>query len=362
MTSNNSRRRSGRLNFLLVVLILHIPLFAYPVLRLCGWFGLGVAATTVVFMPLFFSQITARLVLKEPASPLVKGLRWSADIWLGISPLVLVLVLLAEIPVTLSWVTPEVAALSILVVAILVTAYGVYSAHSPTTVTVRLSSDKLSVPKRFVQISDVHIGSRSKRFLEHVIDRVNALEPEFLCITGDFIDATGISQEHLSALSRVQGPVYFSIGNHEKYEDLEAIVQRLRNLGVNVLRNQSMSDEHLQVIGIDDMEDHGQVQRELAKMEIHDHKYVLLLYHRPRGHEAAAAAGVDLMLSGHTHNGQIVPFNLVVNRVFEKAKGLFLEGRTYLYVSSGTGTWGPSMRLGTRGEITLFEVSTTLES
>ena len=342
--------------------MLHIPLFAYPVLRLCGWTGLGVAATIAVFLPLFFSQIGARLVLKDPASSWAKGLRWSADIWLGISPLVLVLVLLAEVPVAMSWIAPEVAALSILVVSTLLTAYGIYSAHSPTTVTVQLSSNKLPVSKRFVQISDVHIGSRSKRFLEHVIDRVNALEPDFLCITGDFIDASGITEEHLGALSRVQGPVYFSIGNHEKYEDLEAIVQRLRNLGVNVLRNQSMHEEHLQVIGIDDMEDHGQVQRELAKMEIHDHKYVLLLYHRPRGHEAAAAAGVDLMLSGHTHNGQIVPFNLVVNRVFEKAKGLFLEGRTHLYVSSGTGTWGPSMRLGTRGEITLFEVSTTLES
>ncbi|MFT4825881.1 MAG: putative MPP superfamily phosphohydrolase [Halioglobus sp.] len=362
MTSHQSRRRSGRVNFLIVVLLLHIPLFAYPILRICGWLGLGATVTTLIFLPLFFSQIVARVVLKDPANPWTKGLRWSADIWLGISPVVLVLVLLAEIPIAFSSVAPEVAAFSILVLSVFLAAYGVYSAHSPTTVIVQLTSEKLHSSRRFVQISDVHVGSRSKRFLEHVIDRVNALEPDFLCITGDFIDATGISEEHLGALSRVQGPVYFSIGNHEKYEDLEAIVQRLRNLGVNVLRNQTLHEEHLQVIGIDDMEDHGQVERELAKIEIHDHKYIVLLYHRPRGHEAAAAAGVDLMLSGHTHNGQIVPFNLVVNRVFEKAKGLFLEGRTHLYVSSGTGTWGPSMRLGTRGEITLFEVSATRKS
>jgi predicted MPP superfamily phosphohydrolase len=354
MTSHQSRRRSGRVNFLIVVLLLHIPLFAYPILRICGWLGLGATVTTLIFLPLFFSQIVARVVLKDPANPWTKGLRWSADIWLGISPVVLVLVLLAEIPIAFSSVAPEVAAFSILVLSVFLAAYGVYSAHSPTTVIVQLTSEKLHSSRRFVQISDVHVGSRSKRFLEHVIDRVNALEPDFLCITGDFIDATGISEEHLGALSRVQGPVYFSIGNHEKYEDLEAIVQRLRNLGVNVLRNQTLHEEHLQVI--------GQVERELAKIEIHDHKYIVLLYHRPRGHEAAAAAGVDLMLSGHTHNGQIVPFNLVVNRVFEKAKGLFLEGRTHLYVSSGTGTWGPSMRLGTRGEITLFEVSATRKS
>jgi len=359
MTSNKPKRRSGRLNFLLVVLALHIPLFAYPILRICGWLGLSVPLTLAIFLPLFFSQIVARIALRDPVSPFTRALRWAADIWLGVSPLVLGLVLLAEIPVAMAWLAPETAALSILVMAGLLVIVGIHSAHSPATVTVRLASDKLPASKRFVQISDVHIGSRSKRFLEHVIDRVNSLEPDFLCITGDFIDATGISQEYLGALTRVQGPIYFSIGNHEKYEDLEEIVQRLRNLGVNVLRNQCIHDEHLQVIGIDDMEDHGQVERQLAKMEIHDHKYVLLLYHRPRGHEAAAAAGVDLMLSGHTHNGQIMPFNLVVNRVFEKAKGLFLEDRTHLYVSSGTGTWGPYMRLGTRGEITLFEVSAT---
>jgi predicted MPP superfamily phosphohydrolase len=111
------------------------------------------------------------------------------------------------------------------------------------------------------------------------------------------------------------------------------------------------------VIGIDDMDDHHQVERELAGIDIHDHKFVLLLYHRPRGHEAAASAGVDLMISGHTHNGQIVPFNFVVNRVFEKAAGLFRHQDTHLYVSAGTGTWGPTMRLGTRSEITLFEIA-----
>ena len=80
----------------------------------------------------------------------------------------------------------------------------------------------------------------------------------------------------------------------------------------------------------------------------------LLLYHRPRG--LLAAAGVDLMLSGHTHNGQIVPFNLVVKRVFNQIVGLFTHDQTNLYVSPGTGTWGPVMRLGSRGEVTLFEV------
>lgn len=85
-------------------------------------------------------------------------------------------------------------------------------------------------------------------------------------------------------------------------------------------------------------------------------RYQVLLYHRPDGLEAAAAANIDLMLCGHTHNGQIVPFNFLVRRVFPRIVGLHDLGGTRLYVSPGTGTWGPVMRLGTRSEITVFDV------
>jgi predicted MPP superfamily phosphohydrolase len=123
-----------------------------------------------------------------------------------------------------------------------------------------------------------------------------------------------------------------------------------------VLRNRAVIDNGVQFIGIDDMDDAMQVSRQLARINVESEPYVILLYHRPRGLEAAAEAGVDLMLSGHTHNGQIVPFNLIVKRVFEQMRGLYYYAQATLYVSSGTGTWGPIMRLGTRSEITLIEV------
>jgi predicted MPP superfamily phosphohydrolase len=166
----------------------------------------------------------------------------------------------------------------------------------------------------------------------------------------------------LSALRSCRVPIYFSIGNHERYEDLDAILQRLNRLGVSVLRSRTTTHGEVQLIGIDDADSPLQVQRELATLDIDPKRFVLLLYHRPRGLRAAAKAGVDLMISGHTHNGQIVPFNLVVGRVFEKTVGLFQEGLTRLYVSPGTGTWGPVMRLGSRGEVTLFEIRPLTQS
>lgn len=343
--------------FVVIALALHLPLFAYPVLRLCHWLALGAWLTAVLFLPLFFSQIVARVYLRDPKTRLAFWLRRAADIWLGISPVLLCLTLLGELPVLFDWFSPDSTAQTILTAAGLLTIYSIANAYVPSVVTVQLSSAKLKRPLSFVQITDVHIGSRSSAFLDRVIDRVSRLEPEFLCITGDFIDARNVSEEQLGALKTLSIPVYFSIGNHERYGDLEDIVRRLRNLGVTVLRNQAHHEDEIQFIGIDDMDDARQVERQLAKLEVDQSKFVLLLYHRPRGLEAAAAAGIDLMISGHTHNGQIVPFNFVVGHVFEMARGLFREGESHIYVSPGTGTWGPVMRLGTRGEITLFKIN-----
>ena len=134
------------------------------------------------------------------------------------------------------------------------------------------------------------------------------------------------------------------------------MLERLQCRGVTVLRTAIITQGAIQLIGIDDSEDPSQVEREIARLDIYPKRFVLLIYHRPWSLAAAAAAGVDLMISGHTHNGQIVPFNLVVKNVFEQIVGLFTHGETKLYVSPGTGTRGPVMRLGSRGEVTSFEV------
>lgn len=352
---------NNRFQFLVIVLLLHLPLFAYPILRLCYWLDLSSWLTAMVFLPLFCSQIVARVYLRHANSGLVFWLRRSADLWLGISPLLLCMLVLAELPVAMDWLTASSAAYTLIGLTLALMIFSVANAYSPSVVKISLSSSKLSAPLRFVQITDVHIGSRSAGFLNRVMQKVNSVNADFLCITGDFIDAPDIDEEQLSALGDCPVPVFFSIGNHERYEDLEVILRRLQHLGVRVLRSRTDTCGEVQLIGIDDSDHPAQVERELAKLEVDRDAFVLLLYHRPRGFTAAAAAGVDLMISGHTHNGQIVPFNFVVGRVFEQTVGLFQQGLAQLYVSPGTGTWGPVMRLGSRGEVTLFEIEPQAE-
>ena len=107
---------------------------------------------------------------------------------------------------------------------------------------------------------------------------------------------------------------------------------------------------------MDDADNPHQVATQLGRMRLLPGPFTLLLYHRPDGFEAAAEAGVDLMITGHTHNGQIAPFNWLVKRRFPRIAGLFQHAGASLYVSPGTGTWGPPMRLGSVNEVTLIEL------
>lgn len=341
----------------IIILILSTVLFAYPVWRLGTWLHLSTATNLAITVPLFLSQFIARFGLRHRKGPLVYIIRGAADFFLGLSPIIFGEVLLAELCLLLfDWPSANVA-IAIIISTAIIGIWGVTQAWHPKVVAVPLSSDRLYRPVRFVQISDVHIGSRTSRYLDKIIDSVIDLSPEFLCITGDLVDQRGVTEDKLRSLKRYSGPIYYCTGNHEYYEDLEEILERLKNLGVEVLRSRSVEFDGLQVIGIDDNSDPQQVARILPSIDVLDDHYSILLYHRPHGLEDAHRHGIDLKLSGHTHNGQIMPFHLAVNKVFKYTRGLYQYENTYLYVNEGSGTWGPTLRLGTRSEITLFELS-----
>ena len=351
----SSRRQFRR--FFYVALALHIPLFIYPVLRLGDWFSWPLWLTLIVLFPVAGSQILSRFYLRGHKNGLTQWLRQLADFILGVSPILFMSLVAFEVLVLIFDMPVETAARGVVLVTFLSGVLGSIVAMTPWVKKIKLTSPRLKEPVRFMQITDVHIGSRNKGFLDKVIARVNREKPDFLCITGDFIDATGVPESDLVALKSVVGPIYFCIGNHEKYEDVEDILKRLDNLGVNILINRSMKHrDDIQVIGIDDAEDPLQVEKQLKNIELEADAFKLLLYHRPRGLEAAAQNQIELTISGHTHNGQIFPFNVAVGRVFNRIKGMYQIGEARQYVSQGTGTWGPVMRIGTTSEITLFEI------
>ncbi len=216
-----------------------------------------------------------------------------------------------------------------------------------------------------VQLSDVHIGpTRGRHFLERVVEAVNALEPDVIAITGDLVDGSVTRLAHevapLANLKARHG-VYFVTGNHEYYSGAEPWCAYLTQLGLRVLRNERVrigeGDDSYDLAGIDDLAGRqfgpGQgADLDLALLGRDASRELVLLAHQPRVVHDAERAGVGLQLSGHTHGGQIWPFHFLVRLQQPVNSGLARFGRSLLYVSNGTGYWGPPMRLGSPAEIT----------
>ena len=139
----------------------------------------------------------------------------------------------------------------------------------------------------------------------------------------------------------------------------ETPYERLRSHGVTVLGNEPITSNAIGFVGIDDADDKQQVGKQLAGIERAKDTFPVLLYHRPDDFESAAEHGFDLMLAGHTHNGQIAPFNYLVKKRFPQIAGLYDQGNSRLYVFTGTGTWGPPLRLGSVNEIAVFDLAPT---
>ncbi len=218
---------------------------------------------------------------------------------------------------------------------------------------------------RIVQLSDVHIGPlRRRRFASRLVERANALAPDLVAITGDLVDG---SVEHLGPELdpmrdfRARHGVFFVTGNHDYYSRVDPWVAKVREIGFHVLRNElvtiGVDGASFQLAGVEDRlarnaghpegEDLG---RALANRS--PERPVVLLAHNPAVFDEAAGQGVDLQLSGHTHGGQIWPFRWIVRLVTPYVAGRYRKGGSQLYVSRGTGFWGPPMRLFRSGEIT----------
>jgi hypothetical protein len=215
-----------------------------------------------------------------------------------------------------------------------------------------------------VQLTDIHIGDTlGREFMADVVERVNAMAPDVVAITGDLVDgsvdelAGGVAP--LADL-RARHGVYFVTGNHEYYSGAPSWVRHLESLGIRVLRNERVSigdgAASYDLAGVDDWHAAGAGHRRDLRRALEGRdpsRACVLLAHQPRQIDEAAQLGVDLQLSGHTHGGQIWPFTYLVYLQQPYVAGLFHHAKkTWLYVSRGTGYWGPPMRLAQPAEIT----------
>ncbi|NMA01490.1 MAG: metallophosphoesterase [Clostridia bacterium] len=235
----------------------------------------------------------------------------------------------------------------------------------PKVKTVNIKQRKaVKEPLIIVHLSDVHLGLlTSERWLDRVVNKVNNLQADLIVITGDLVDDSFAKlKRFVPIMKKLNGKhgVFAVAGNHEYYSGITNFHQFCEAANIRVLHNEAITiDGKINLIGLSDevtkstktFQSHLQEILNSCNLEL----YNILLVHQPVGFKQTAAMGIDLQLSGHTHRGQLPPMNILVNLNYRYAYGLHTCGDSHIYTTSGTGTWGPPMRLFSDSEIVMIK-------
>jgi predicted MPP superfamily phosphohydrolase len=374
-----ARRRSS-VSLLVILVLVHL----YIGLRLLLGMDLGVPGMLVGTILLAMSAVLVRIGLVAPSlrrSRWSEPLTWTGLLAMGFFSSLLVLTLLRDLLLGVLALAgaggpafDHDSALAVPLLALAVTAIGFVNARRLARIK-RVDVPIAGLPSELdgyaiAQISDIHVGPTIKRaYLNAIVNKVNALKPDAIAVTGDLVD--GSVQRlalHTAPLSRLAAPdgVFFVTGNHEYYSGAEQWIAEVRRLGLRVLMNEHVirhrGQASLMIAGVTDYTAqyfnpaHKSDPQQAAAGAPAGVAVKVLLAHQPRSATAAADAGFDLQLSGHTHGGQFFPWNLFVPLQQPFVAGLNRVRSLWVYTSRGTGYWGPPKRFGAPSEITLVRL------
>jgi predicted MPP superfamily phosphohydrolase len=388
----------GIVSFIFVILILplglHYWLYA-SIVRFCGISGPAARKAflgTLTFLALSF--LPSVILLRFHWNFLTRFFYQVACLWLGLFLyLLMALILLWAFygAARLVGKLPDMKTLTavLILTAVAVSSYGFWKARHPVLTRIDVKIEGLPKQwrhKTIVQLSDVHLGVfQGTGFFRKIAKRVNGLNPELILITGDLFDGMGGGWSSFiplfNSLEAANG-VFFVTGNHEGYLGLKEPLEILERTKIRVLDNESVDVQGLQIVGIP-FPEHGNDNEAVAllagRSSYDPNKPAVLMYHTPTdiaGTQTdrpsqqsstywfqdtnitlAKKAGIDLQLSGHTHQGQLFPFGYLTRMIYAgRDYGLHKDGNFQLYVSSGTGTWGPPFRTSGVSEIVAIEL------
>ena len=346
------------------------------------WPGLTPATVSDVrtaMLVLAFSFVVASLLSFRFTNPVVRVIYWAAAVWLGFVSFFL----WGSVVIRLVWLAIKFSHLAanphafraplaevVYSIAALTGIYGLVNARI-----IRIRRVPVQIPnlpaswrgRRAVMMSDLHLGPiNGVRFCRRVVALAAGLKPDAVFISGDLFDGTKGDLDRLVAPFRELTPplgIYFSTGNHEEFTSPKQYVDAITRVGIRVLASEQVVVDGLHIAGVmyHDSSSPLHMKAALSKMRTEDSESdgirpAILLNHAPARLPIVEQAGFSLQLSGHTHGGQIFPFTWITRRVYGRfTRGLHSFGSLEVYTSTGAGTWGPPMRVGTRPEIVLLE-------
>jgi predicted MPP superfamily phosphohydrolase len=313
-------------------------------------------------------RFAERVTLAWPSAVLV----WVGSFWLAGMVYLLMAAVLSDliglfgirlVPASVS--DAEVLGAIIAVVVVIVAA-GYVNARSPriSTRTIRIAKNgRRFASLNIVAASDIHLGTIvCKSRLERIVEKINALKPDLVLLPGDVVDediGPVIRQNLGETLRKIDAKygVLAITGNHEYIGGVEEACQYLVDHGIVMLRDAvHLIEESVVIVGREDRsigQFAGKKRKSLHELleNVNRTLPIILMDHQPFRLDEAEKEGVDIQLSGHTHHGQLWPFNFITRRIFEVSRGYKKKGNLHVYVSAGVGTWGPPVRTGNRPEI-----------
>lgn len=341
--------------FLMVMVL--ISLFsgtnAYIFFRLDGWLALGWGWPLYLLGMLLGCWAFIFIIWHPlPIKPLYQMMAW----WFGFIIFAGIVFVAAELAAIILPDNERHLAIAALAIAVGLSAYAAFNNRSvPKVVFVEVPAAKISKPLRLVLIADTHIsGFHQAGYLAGIVEAINQHEPDMVCISGDFADGS-TPLAAIAPIDAIQAPVYLVMGNHEVWNNHDGRIEQL--LGQTRVEILGQAENNgVALFGVHFENRRHALRDGLQKMAVGAGRFNILLYHEPREVNAAREAGIDLMLCGHTHGGQMIPWNYVTRMSYKHLKGLFPIENMHLYVSQGTGVWGPPMRLGSFNEITVIDL------
>lgn len=365
--------RVGILGFIAVV---QIVLFLTHLFLYQTWtFSPDETAAGSVWLKLTLSVLSvsfliASLLAWRYTNRLVRAIYKVAAVWLGLLSFLFIGAALSWLLFGIAWLARWTVNFHTLAEVLFAAAaaagfYGVFNASYTriTRTTVRLAHlPEAWRGRKAALISDLHLGHvRNGSFLRRVVSHVLKEKPDAIFIAGDLYDGTAIdakrAAEPLNALTAPHG-VYFVAGNHEQFGDDSKYLRAVEAAGVRVLTNEKVDADGLQIIGVPyrHAAHDSHFASVLEGIGVDRDRASILLTHAPDHPHVAEAAGVSLQLSGHTHVGQFIPWSWMARRIYRQfVYGLSRIGKMQVFTSSGVGTWGPPLRLGSNPEIVVLQ-------
>jgi len=323
----------------------------------------------LAFLLLSISFVAASLLAARYYNAGVRLFYTLASIWLGtfnflFMAAILCWILNAGLSLSGGQVARPVLLFGLFGGALLVSVYGF--ANASWIRVARISVTLPGLPKSWrgrtaALVSDTHLGHvRGYTFMSRIVAMVRQLRPDIVFIAGDLYDGTKVEPKHLAApWMNVSAPLgkFFVTGNHEEFSHPSQYIEALEQCGIRALVNEKAIVDDLQLVGVtySTLTHPERLQSVLCSAGLGRNTATILLAHAPHQLSVAEKMGVSLQLSGHTHKGQVFPFTWITSRIFgQYTYGLNRHGALGVYTSSGAGTWGPPMRVGSRPEIVLI--------